>query len=226
MLEDENEGPPTEIPVHVVGLSYRGAKPNGVFLHLKYVQGLKKRERQANCIRVFLKPGVNEDAFIAAVNEKFSNTAYSVTVLSGATFLMDVFNSFRTVPALLGLAVAILLLVTTIATTSLYAISVRSRLSQFAVLNALGFRRSKIFGLIMLEALIVCLGGGVPGVLVPVALLRNGIASGSDFVGVIPITYAAMAVSLGFAVTTALLIGLLPARRAATTPVLQGLTAP
>jgi putative ABC transport system permease protein len=91
--------------------------------------------------------------------------------------------------------------------------SVTERTREIGVLSALGMPQATIRGLFLLEALLLCLCGGVLGIGLG-ALASWGLSKWANWPWVLDLT--AIAVSLIFTITVGLLAGWWPAHRAAT----------
>lgn len=110
------------------------------------------------------------------------------------------------------------------AANSLYAI-VDGRRRELATLRALGFDSSAIVTSMLLESIVLALPGALIGALVAWVLFNGSLASplGTSFR--LAVTPALALLGLGWALGMGLFSGLLPALRAARTPVTAGLRA-
>ena len=98
------------------------------------------------------------------------------------------------------------------------AMSVRERIGEVAVLKTIGFRRRTIFSLLLSEALLIAVLGGLLGVVPAYVILNAGNSSWSPFLG--PLTLFLMPVSvmiqgLFIALFVGILAGVIPSRGAA-----------
>ncbi len=128
---------------------------------------------------------------------------------------------------LLG-AVALVLLIACANIANLLLVRATERRRELGVRQALGAGRGRLLTQHMSESLVLSLAGGVAGCLMAVATLKPFIAA---YPGDIPranevtVDYRMLLIAVGLSVTTGLLTGILPAIRAARTPivdVLQG----
>lgn len=101
--------------------------------------------------------------------------------------------------------------------------SARERLSEFALLRALGFRSLTVGGIVFGEALLTCLAGGLLGLII--AWILVGILHGSlnQILSVMTLTPAVWGVSIGLMVLFAVLASVLPVLQLWTTSVRDAL---
>jgi len=115
------------------------------------------------------------------------------------------------------------------AMNTMYA-AVGARTSEIGTLRVLGFRRRQIYGSFLLESVVLALAGGMLGCLASLPL--NGLATGtmswttfSEVTFQFQITSDLLAQGMAFALVMGVLGGLLPARMAASKPVLDAIHA-
>jgi putative ABC transport system permease protein len=105
------------------------------------------------------------------------------------------------------------------------SMAVRERVREIGILKTLGFTPGIIVGIILGEAAVVAVGGGVLGCALAAGMcgmLRNAV-EGVQFLKTLRITPEIAVISLGVALVTGLVSALLPAVRAARTPILSSL---
>jgi putative ABC transport system permease protein len=122
----------------------------------------------------------------------------------------------------------IIALVTLLIAANTMAMAARERITEIAVLRAIGYAKRTILGLLLGESLFLALGGGLAGVLLFAAALPRlravllysplaGFAAGLRlFPGVIAAAFAAT-------LFVGILAGLVPAIRSARRPIVDGL---
>jgi putative ABC transport system permease protein len=105
------------------------------------------------------------------------------------------------------------------------SMAVRERVREIGVLKTLGFTSGTILGIILGEAGVVAIAGGALGCALAACMcgmLRNAVV-GVQFLKILKITPEIAAVTLGIALFTGMVSALLPAVRAARTPILASL---
>ncbi len=108
-----------------------------------------------------------------------------------------------------------------------FAMSVRQRMRELALLRAVGASPVQVFSSVLVQAAVVGLVGsalGVAGGLGLVSVLRVGLgAAGMDLVGDIPVDATTIVVSLVVGTVVSVLAAALPARRAALVPPVEAM---
>ncbi|MGD0364549.1 MAG: FtsX-like permease family protein [Bryobacteraceae bacterium] len=105
------------------------------------------------------------------------------------------------------------------------SMAVRERVREIGILKTLGFTSGTILGIILGEAGVVAVGGGVLGCALAVlmcGMLRNAVV-GVQFLKILRVTPEIAAITLAVALFTGIVSALLPAVRAARTPILTSL---
>jgi putative ABC transport system permease protein len=125
---------------------------------LQAMEGASRTDR-ASLFMVRLRAGANVESARSAIEQ----TVHTVSAISTETAIQQVeqrLSYFRQLAFILGsvsLAVGFLLV------TTLVTVSVNERLGEFAVLRAIGVRRTRILEQIMLESAVIMIVGAVAG---------------------------------------------------------------
>lgn len=128
-----------------------------------------------------------------------------------ASWVEAVSETQNTLSLLLGSVAAISLLVGGIGVMNIMLVSVTERTREIGVRMATGARRNDILLQFNIEAMVVCCLGGVLGILVGM-----GVAKGTEYFGQQAVfTPMPSLLAFGCALTTGLIFGYLPARKAA-----------
>ncbi|SDG14626.1 putative ABC transport system permease protein [Cellulosimicrobium cellulans] len=108
-----------------------------------------------------------------------------------------------------------------------FAMSVRERLRELALLRALGASPGQVFASVLVQALVVGLVGGGLGVLAGAGLVRVirwGLAlAGMEFSGRVPLGAPQVVAAVALGAVVSVLAAVLPARRAAAIPPVQAM---
>jgi putative ABC transport system permease protein len=137
-------------------------------------------------------------------------TQADFSVLNQATLLQTSAATNRVFTVLLGAVAAISLLVGGIGVMNIMLVTVTERTREIGIRKAIGARRRDILSQFLIEAVLLCVAGGVAGV-------AAGLA-GSHFkiVGVHPVVAPySVVLAFGVAVAVGLFFGIYPANRAA-----------
>jgi putative ABC transport system permease protein len=146
--------------------------------------------------------------------------ANDFTLRSPSDFLATAEETTKTFSALLLSIAAVSLLVGGIGIMNIMLVSVTERTKEIGIRKALGATKLTILSQFLIEALVLCVSGGMIGI-----LLGTGL---SQFVSVklgwsTEISPVAVAVAFGFSAVVGLFFGLWPARRAASLDPIQAL---
>ncbi|GAB0058262.1 Macrolide transport system ATP-binding/permease [Candidatus Magnetaquicoccaceae bacterium FCR-1] len=207
------------IPFLVIGvLSSKGATPFGndmddaVFVPLT-TGGLRLfGQRFLRSINVEVEDISQIDATQEAITQLLTARHKTVDfqVRNMASILDTVTETQNTMTILLGSIAAISLLVGGIGVMNIMLVSVTERTREIGIRMAVGARRGDIMTQFLVEALVVCLLGGILGV--AGGVLSAWIATRFN----VPARFTAtpVAMAFGFAVATGLIFGFMPARKA------------
>lgn len=164
-------------------------------------------------ISVKVDSAANIDAAEAVITDMLSSRHMedAFRIRNTASLLDAVSETQNTLALLLGSVAAISLLVGGIGVMNIMLVSVTERTREIGVRMATGARRNDILLQFNIEATVVCCLGGLLGIVVGMA-----VAKGTEYFGQVAI-FTPMPSLLAFscAVTTGLVFGYLPARKAA-----------
>jgi putative ABC transport system permease protein len=218
-----------EVTVTVAGIfsAANAGEESFIYTHLEFLQ----RTRGLNSvgtvtqIEVVLAEGVDANVMCRTIDEKFRGGPVQTDTRPKGVFqsravgdLVELIGFAR----YLGFA-CVALVLTLVGTTTLMA--VQDRVREHAVLQTLGFSWRRIFGLVMVESLIVSLAGGFIGTMLAMLILSwRGLAVGSEGVTIAFSTSATLAVTgLAATVVVGLAAGLVPAWTAARAEIVESL---
>lgn len=165
---------------------------------------------------------------IPAINALFENSPWPVRAETEKEFQNSFIGLLGNVKLLVRSLAVIIALVTLLIAANTMAMAARERVTEIAVLRAIGYAKRTILGLLLGESLLLALGGGLAGVLLYAAALPRlravllysplaGFAAGLRlFPGVIAAAFAAT-------LFVGLLAGLVPAIRSARRSIVDGL---
>lgn len=148
----------------VKGIFFSGNEDqdNTIIAGIDYVQDQYDARGQANVVMVKLPP----DARAEDVAAKIDAMPLAVGSNSQAekAFVSGMIEDLADMIALSRLVILITLLVVFVSVANTVSMSVRDRTRQLGMMRTLGFRRWQILALVVTEASLVCLVGGVVGV--------------------------------------------------------------
>uniref|UniRef100_A0A832MJ75 ABC transporter permease n=1 Tax=Eiseniibacteriota bacterium TaxID=2212470 RepID=A0A832MJ75_UNCEI len=153
-------------------------------------------------------------AVARAVDALFENSSAATRTESEQAFQAGFVSMYGNVPFVLrviGLAIVFAILL--IAANTM-VMSIRERTTEFGVLKTLGFRDGTVFGLVLAEAAVITLGGGVLGALLAKFLIEW---SGFNFGGFLPpmsVYWTTVIAGIAISFAVGAVSGLIPAWQA------------
>ncbi|MBC7549633.1 MAG: ABC transporter permease [Cellulomonas sp.] len=182
-------------------------------------------------ITVYADPGVSPQTLVDRLTPAVTDAPAAAEVVTGDRLRAD---ARAQIEAALGFVETFLLVFAGISLfvgafiiANTFAMSVRQRMREFALLRALGASPTQVFASILIQAAVVGLVGSALGVLAGFALvagLRAFLAEfGMSLSGRIPLDPSTVALSLAIGTVVSLAAAALPARRAALTPPVEAM---
>ncbi len=208
---------------------YTGPDESNIFFHNKYLENTVSRLRDSTGI-FFLRTATEPQVPIVcdAINRMFENSEAPVKAMPEKQFqlqFMEMMGNIKLLIRWIGLTV--LFTVVLIVANSV-AMSARERTTQIAVIRALGFRRGQVLALVLSEAMVLAILGGIFGILIGVPVTRL-LLFGMSHTPVAPFAYnvkiSLMTLLDAFAASVAigLCAGFVPAIRSARLSIVDGL---
>ena len=149
-----------------------------------------------------------------AVDDLYANSAAATHTETERAFQAGFVSMYGNVPFLIGvIGLAVVFAILLVAGNTMM-MAARERTAEMGVMKTLGFEDSTLFALVLIEAAIITLGGGVIG-----ALLAKWVIEGSGFNagGLLPpmtVSWGTVATGLAIAVLMGATSGLIPAWQA------------
>jgi putative ABC transport system permease protein len=195
-----------------------------MFFHFKYLeQKGMGGQGQAGIYVLALADPSHASAIGQQVDAMFENSAAATRTESEAAFQAGFVSMYGNVPFLLrviGLAIVFSILL--IAANTM-VMAIRERTNEFGVLKTLGFSDGTIFGLVLAEAAIITLGGGLLGAFLAKFLIEG---SGFNFGGFLPpmsVYWGTVVTGVAIAVVIGAVSGLIPAWQASRLKIVDAL---
>jgi putative ABC transport system permease protein len=185
-----------------------------MFFHYKYLseKAFGGQEPVGTYVLELSDPS-QASAITHAVDSQFENAAPATLTETEQAFQAGFVSMYGNIPFVLrviGLAIVFSILL--IAANTMMT-SIRERTSEFGVLKTLGFTDSAVFGMVVIEAAIITLGGGLLGSLGARALVSGASVPGGFFPPM-SIYWGTVFTGIAIAVVIGAVSGLLPALQA------------
>jgi putative ABC transport system permease protein len=208
---------------------YTGPDESNIFFHNKYLENAASRLSEQTGI-FFLRTQTPEQVPVVcdAINRMFENSEAPVKAMPEKQFMIQFMEMMGNIQLLVrSIALTVLFTVVLIVANSV-AMSARERVTQIAVIRALGFRRGQVLALVLSEALVLAALGGLIGIAIGVPIVKLMVAGMSHtpvapFAYNVKITAANLLTAFGASVAIGLLAGFVPAIRSARLSIVDGL---
>lgn len=195
-----------------------------VFFHFRYLDQKGMGGQKAVGIYVLDLTDPNQAPAIAkTVDALFVNSSAATLTESEQAFQAGFVSMWGNVPfvmRVIGLAIVFAILLVA-ANTMLMAF--RERTTEFGVLKTLGFEDSTVFGLVLAEAAIITLGGGIAGALIAKVLLEGTGFNLGGFLPPMAVYWRTVITGVAIAFVMGAVSGLIPAWRAANLKIVEAL---
>jgi putative ABC transport system permease protein len=208
---------------------YAGPDESNIFFHNKYLENARTFFSDKTGI-FFLRTQTPEQvpAVCDGINRMFENSDAPVKAMPEKQFQLQFMEMMGNIKLLVrSIALTVLFTVVLIVANSV-AMSARERVTQIAVIRALGFRRGQVLALVLSEAMVLAVLGGLFGIAIGVPVVK-GLVSVMSHTPVAPFAYnvkitaANMLNAFGAAVAIGVLAGFVPAIRSARVSIVDGL---
>lgn len=200
----------------MMGMSMGGSVTD-VYMPLRTANNYAHMKEQYTSFQVVTKVGVNSDELSAKLESFFkpyyrNNRNFKVTVMTLSSMVSMLTDMLSTITLAIAVVAGIALLVGGIGVMNIMLVSITERTREIGTRKALGAKNSSIRVQFIVEAMIICLIGGIFGVIL-------GIGSGiglSNLLGypAVP-SVSAIVISLLFSMSVGVFFGYYPASKAA-----------
>ncbi len=208
---------------------FRGPDESNVFFHNTYLENSPIGRLSQTGI-FFLRTQTPEQVpdVCNTINRMFENSTAPVKAMPEQQFMLQFAEMMGNVKLLVrSIALTVLFTVVLIVANSV-AMSARERTTQIAVIRALGFQRRQVLALVLSEAMVLSLLGGIIGVALSIPFTQF-LVEGMKHSPVAPFAYnirisaATLLQAFGAAVVIGILAGSVPAIRSARVSIVDGL---
>jgi putative ABC transport system permease protein len=149
-----------------------------------------------------------------AVDALYANSAASTHTETERAFQAGFVSMYGNVPFLIGvIGLAVVFAILLVAANTMM-MATRERLAELGVLKTLGFEDGSIFQMVLIEAAIITLGGGVLGALTAKFVIEGSRFSAGGLLPPMTVSWWTVAAGIGVAVLMGATSGLIPALQA------------
>jgi len=198
------------------------------FFHWDYLNETikKKVPRRADQIGVYVIEANNADdmARIAlAIDGQFKNSAAETMSETEKAFQLGFVAMTGAIVTAIRIVSYLVIFIIMAVMANTMAMTARERMAEYATLKALGFGPGYVASLIFGESILIALAGGLAGVLITLPVAAGFSKQMGTLFPVFEVSQTTIGLQLAAAFAVGLLAALLPARRAATVKIVEGL---
>jgi len=183
-----------------------------LFMHYQYLDEARVSNQGSVDTFVELVSSPSQTAEVShAIDHLFTNASPQTATTASNALLQNAYAAAGNVGAILTTVAVLVFLSMLLVVGAIMLHTARERLSEFAVLRALGFQRGTVTGLVLSESILVCVGGGLIGLLLAYFLIEKLQHLLEQQLAGVVMTGFAIAVSIALMIVLALLAGAIPA---------------
>ena len=116
---------------------------------------------------------------IEEIDSRFHNTEYETSTITQSDALASGLSAIADLSTIIFSLCAVVVITLLLIAANAMAMNVRERISEVAVIRALGFARSQVAAILFGEATVMAILGGGAGALAAIALFGNGVTLGA-----------------------------------------------
>jgi putative ABC transport system permease protein len=202
-----------EWPVRIAGIyAQENGDPNTIFLHYEFLnEGRSFAKDEIGWIITRLRDAGRGPAVAAEIDAMFANSPQETKTSSEKAVAQSFANQIGDIGAILTFVVSAVFFAMLLVTANTMAQSVRERTPELAVLKTLGFRDGAVLAMVLGEAVLITLLGGLLG-LALAALAAGALAPAlSAFLPLFAVPGAAIVQGVAFMLVLGVAAGLVPA---------------
>lgn len=208
---------------------YAGTDESNIFFHNKYLENaFPPFAGRTGVIFLRARSPADVDRICDAINRMFENSAAPVKAMTEKQFQLQFAEMLGNVRLLFRSISAVVLFTIVLIVANTMAMSARERVTQIAVMRAIGFRRRQILGLVLSESLLLSMLGGLAGMALALpftSLLVLGMkhSPAAPFAYNLHVDPGTVAIAFAWSVAIGVLAGFVPAIRSARRSIVDGL---
>jgi putative ABC transport system permease protein len=208
---------------------YKSRNETNIFFHNKYLENSWIGTSGQTGIYYLKATAASEvQPVTEAINRMFENSSAPTKAMSEQQFQLQFVEMLGNVKLIIRLISLAVLFVIVLIVANTMAMSARERVTEIAVMRALGFLRRQVLTIVLLEAVVLALLGGILGVALSLPMV-HGIVEGlkhspaATFTYNFKVTGTTLLMAFVASVTIGILSGIVPAIRSSRVKIVDGL---
>ena len=211
---------------------YKGNTPdvdeNAFYLHWDYLdetmrQSVQEMSGQAGWYVIKIADPQQAATISAAVDDLFKNSSAETLTETEKAFSLSFIGQMETIIKGLRIISYLIIGIILLVLVNTMAMSVRERMSEYAMLKTLGFGPFHLSGLIFGESLAIALLGGFIGILLTMPVLKGVSNMLQNFFSGFQLTETTVVLALAFAALVGMLASIFPIYKAVKVSIIEGL---
>jgi putative ABC transport system permease protein len=210
---------------------YRARDESNIFFNNEYLNNMSSSFARSGQTGIYYVKAASPAAVHRVCNEierTFENSSAPVKAMSEKEFQLQFAQMLGNVKLMVRAISAVVLFAVVLIVANTIAMSARERVTEIAVMRALGFRRRQILAIVLLESVVLALMGGILGVALALPLVHAMVeglkhTAAAAFTYNFRVTGATLFFAFLSAVGIGILSGIFPAIRSSRIKVVDGL---
>lgn len=145
------------------GVYREGIDETNMFFHHDYFDELMGRLGLVGTFWIKVRDEAAVQPVIDAIDRSFRNTEAETKTETERAFQLGFVSMFGNIKMLIGSISTVIVFTMILVTASTMSMAIRERMRELAVLKAIGFNASQVFGLVLAESFGLALAGGLLG---------------------------------------------------------------
>ena len=154
---------PCDLELIIRGVYYGGIDETNLFFHHEYLDELLGKQGLVGTFWILADNAAVIPGLIERIDKAFANTDAETKTETERAFQLGFVSMFGNIKMLIGSICTVIVFTMMLVTASTMSMAIRERSREIAILKAVGFDGSQIFGLILAESFGLAMVGGVIG---------------------------------------------------------------
>jgi putative ABC transport system permease protein len=164
---------PCDVELTIRGAYYGGIDETNLFFHHEYFDELMGKRGLVGTFWILAENAEVIPALVERIDRAFANTDAETKTETERAFQLGFVSMFGNIKMLVGSISTVIVFTMILVTASTMSMAIRERSREIAILKAVGFDGTQIFGLILAESFGLAMSGGLVGCVGAWALFSN-----------------------------------------------------
>jgi putative ABC transport system permease protein len=156
---------PCNPELEIVGEFTGGVDESSLYFHHEYLDELLGDQGITGLFWIRADSPASATALVEGIDSEFANSDAETITETEHSFQIGFVSLLGNLKLLIGSICTVIVFTLVLVTGGTMSMTIRERVKEIAILKALGFRGSQVFGLILAESFALALAGGIIGLL-------------------------------------------------------------